>query len=116
MNQTTIEKANSIIKKIEMLKDIKHATDPTREHRISGIGIGYVNAPNHIYYKHNLLGRVGSVDEGLLERVATIAIYNEACRLLEEAKAELINIGVVTIRETPKVRTSKLKKILNRIF
>lgn len=116
MNQTTIEKANSIIKKIEWLKDIKHATDLTINHRISGVGIGYVNAPNHIYYKHNLLGRVGSVDEELLERVATIAIYNEACRLLEEAKAELANIGVITIEETPKVRTSKLKKILNRIF
>lgn len=116
MNQTTIEQANSIIKKIEWLKDIKHATNLTRGNRIDGIGIGYVSAPNHIYYKHNLLGRVGGVDEELLERVATIAIYNEACRLLVEAEVELINIGVLTIRETPKVKTSKLKKILNRIF
>ena len=116
MNQTTIEQANFIIKKIEWLKDIKHATDTTREGRIDGIGIGYVNAPNHTYYKYNLLGRVSGVNDELLEKAATTAIYNEACRLLEEAEIELINIGVLTIRETPKVKTSKLKRILNRIF
>jgi len=147
MIRTTIEKANSILKKIEWLKEIIYATDQTRKNRTSGkngiikkryvagidsydndasgtnsmgsivlLGIGHVNAPNHIYYERNLLGRVGGVNDELLERAAIIAIYNEACRLLEEAEIEPINIGVITVRETPKVKTSKLKKILNKIF
>ena len=121
MNQTTIEKANSIIKKIEELKEFIEISTPSNNSRMRGIGVGHISCTRNSfksYYLYELYEGTNDKDSwnNKLHKAAMDAMYNEALRLLEEAEVELINIGVVTIRETPKVKTSKLKKILNKIF
>ena len=118
MNQTTIEKANCLVEDVKWLAMIIERSSP-KNRKINGIGIGHITTKyGHDYYQYKLYESVnnkGSCNSKLYKAIME-TMYNEAIRLLEEAEVELINIGVVTIRETPKVKTSKLKKILNRIF
>ena len=118
MNQTTIEKANCLVEDVKWLAMIIERSSP-KNRKISGIGIGHITTKyGHDYYQYKLYESVnneGSCNSKLYKAIME-TMHNEALRLLEEAEVELISIGVVTIRETPKVKTSKLKKILTRIF
>ena len=89
MDKQTLEKANLLNDRIDMLSIMKRELRP--EH-CNGVGIcGHTPKNGSVRYQFNLHSTHSSntADNDLIMRVGIKAMYNEVCRLLEFAEADL---------------------------
>jgi hypothetical protein len=89
MNKETLEKANLLNDRIDELSIMKRELRPKH---CNGVGIcGHTPKNESVRYQFNLHSTHDSntADKDLIMRVGINAMYNEVCRLLEFAEADL---------------------------
>lgn len=89
MDRQTLEKANSLNDRIKRLETMKRELRP--EH-CNGVGIcGHTPRNESVRYQFNLhsIHKSNTGDNDLIMRVGIKAMYDEVCRLLEFAEADL---------------------------
>jgi|GEM_PF-5781600 len=90
MDRKTLEKANSLNDRIERLEEMKRDLRPEHCNGVGVCGRTVKNEQNPMYSYHLWSTHKSNTDDrSLIMRVGIKAMYDEICRLLEFAKADL---------------------------